>query len=304
MRALILHHFPFHYEMIPSILQQFKDYEIDMYLTQKTTDFMNWYVIYKQLNNKFNLVYNLRDNDNNYDVIIIDTDDDLICSNIYNQYYASLGIPCYIINHIKTGCRSTINKEYRFERDIHGIHKTGDDFHFCGYDYINVNDKINKLSDRVSVAIIGDIVNEEENFLNDMINRFENFDEIDFYIINRTTPYWYNEGKKYPNIKFFINCNTQIMFKILEKCHYVYFFGWKRAIKTCTASVGLSFSTLCRLLCCERCQSQYEIQSPIFKSMTDKFKLEKITKNDLENIYNERNRLIQMNSKNLVSLTK
>lgn len=295
-KCIILHGFWFHYEMIPSCLEQFKNYDIDLYISQNTEDFRNWYVIFKRLNISFNVIFSITHK--NYDLVILPTDDDKVMYNLYNEKLN--GIPCYIINHLATtGNRTLIDDKYKKDIDIHGIHtlRGSNQFHFCGYNYIDVEEKFTKLSNRISIAILGDLVNEEDNFLMDMKNRFINFEDIDFYIINRMTPYWVKEASKYPNIKLFISCNTQIMFKILEKCHYVYFFGVKRGLKSCSACFGCAFTTLCKIVCCERIKSMYEFTTPLYKSMNDRFFIEKITKNDLEKIKNERNFLMIETSK-------
>ena len=298
MKTIILHHFPFHYEMIPSILTQFQNYEIDLYFTQKNDDLKNWISIYSQINIPYKIIDQI--NHKNYDLIILDTDDDQIMCQIYNDYFK--GIPIYIINHINDGNRSNIDPIFKKMINIHGINEKFTPFHFCGFRYINIEEKLKKLSNKISVAIIGDIINEEEDFLESLIKRFKNFNDIDFYIINRNYPYWYN--KKYLNIKYFINCNTQIMFKILERCHYVYFFAFTRGLKTCSACFGISFSTLSRMVCCERTKEQYNIETPIFKNMDENFNLKPITKEIIIKINNERESLINQTGTYIKNLLK
>jgi len=298
MKTIILHHFPFHYEMIPSILTQFQDYKIDLYFTQKTDDLKNWNNIYSQTNIPYNIIDQIKHK--NYELVILDTDDDQIMCQVYNDYFK--GIPVYIINHSKDGNRSKIDEIFKRTIDIHGINKKLNPFHFCGFRYINIEEKLKKLSNKISVAIIGDIINEETDFLDNLIKRFKNFNDIDFYIINRNYPYWYT--KKYLNIKYFINCNTQIMFKILERCHYIYFFAFSRGINTCSACFGLSYSTLCRMVCCERIREQYNIKTPIFKNMTESFDLIPLNKENLIDINIERESLINQTGTYIKNLLK
>ena len=241
-----------------------------------------WISIYSKLNYNINYLNSI--SKTNYDLVILDTDDDREMCKLYNQLF--LGIPVYIVNHVKTGNRSTIPEQFKLDIDIHGIQKEGQPFHFCGYNFLSVEEKLTTLSPRPSVAIIGDVINEEKDFLDLLKNRFTNFDEIDFYIINRIPPYWKTD--KYSNIKYFINCNTILMFKILARCHYVYYFALKRGTETCSACVGMAFSNLCRLLCWETKKKQYETVSPIYKSFDERFELKPIKKEDLIQVEVER----------------
>lgn len=298
MKAIVLHHYYYHYEMIPSILTQFKDYEIDLFFTQKNEDLKSWNTIYSQLNIPYNMIDQIKHR--NYDLIILDTDDDKIMCHVYNDYFR--GIPIYIIKHVKDGDRSNITPSLKKTIDVHGINQKFTSFHFCGFRYISVEEKLKKISNKISVAIIGDIVNEEKDFLNSLIKRVKNFNDIDFYIINRTYPYWYT--KKYLNIKYFISCSTQIMFKILERCHYIYFFGFTRGVDKSSACFGLSYSTLCRMVCCDRSREQYNIETPIFKNMSDSFELKPLIKENLIDIDNERETLINQTGIHIKNLLK
>ena len=136
-KTIILHHFSFHYEMIPSILEQFHDYEIDLYFTQKNDDLNNWNKIYSQMNIPYKIIEQIKHR--NYDLIILDTDDDQIMCQVYNDYFH--GIPIYIINHSKEGNRSKIYPEFKRIIDIHGIQEKLSPFHFCGFNYINIEEK-------------------------------------------------------------------------------------------------------------------------------------------------------------------
>lgn len=281
-KAIILHGFWFHFEMLGSIYELFgNEYELDLY-AKPFPQLFEWITIYSKLNLNVNYLNSI--SNTNYDLVILDTDDDKEMCELYNRYF--FGIPVYVINHVNTGNRSNITKQFKFDIDIHGIQQEGKPFHFCGYNYLSVEEKVKNLSPIISVAIIGDVVNEEKDFLDLLKNRFTNFEDIDFYVINRTPPYWMTD--RYSNIKYFINCNTILMFKILARCHYVYYFALKRGTQTCSACVGMAYANLCRLLCWETKKQQYEIVSPMFKSFEERFELKPISKEDLMSIEVER----------------
>lgn len=332
--AILLHGFPFHYEMIGSIIEQFgAKYKLDI-LAADTPDLRNWRYVYSRLGANHSFITTINRVD--YDLVILDTDDDKTMCNVYNQYFTP--IPVYVINHIKTGNRSSLG-EARAQRapsatphdplipqpvarrdrqptacaqpvntldittpstsippvfaiDIQGIHKPGAPFHFCGYNYINTEQKVKSLSARISVAVIGDIINEELHFFTLLKNRFINFEDIDFYIINRNIPYWRADAAPYKNVILMIQCDTVNMFRVLEKCHYVYFFADKRGLMTSSACFGMAFSTLCRMVCSPDKRDQYEITTPLFKPKNEVFELPTLTRIDIESVENERKRLV------------
>lgn len=294
MRAIVLHSIWCHYEMLGSVLQQFGDnYAIDIYFPQMTHEILSWINIYRKRFD-FAVVSTVT---GKYDLSILHTDDDLEMCKLYTaQLYPC---PIYVINHCKVGCRSTIPKDTLINIDIHGIQQYGNRFHFCGYDYVTINEKIRALSPKTSICVIGAISKEEVNFLDEMQARIINFGDIEIYIINRTLPPWYNPDTTPPNVKLYISVSAEEMFKLLVRSHYVYFFAYKRGISTCSASFGLSYTTLCRMVCGDRSRVQYELTSPIFKAMDDKFSLNPLTSDEIREIYAERTTLIQKTSATL-----
>lgn len=285
-KAILLHSLPFHYEMIGSILHHFSHYSIDIL----SLDNNQWHIVYSKLFKNYNCIHTILDT--NYDLCILDTDDDINMCNTYNKYFQS--IPIYIINHIKDGNRSTISDHYKKCINIHGIQHPSQPFHFCGYKYIqNTQDKLKLLSNKITVTIIGDIINTERYFFKSLINRISNFENIDFHVINRRKSLW---ALLYPNIHYHIDCTTQEMFNILERSHYIYFFADTRGKYTSSACFGLAYSTLCRLVCSQDKKDQYEITSPLFQKMDNKFTLEPVSKEDIENVEKERDMLLSKTS--------
>lgn len=306
MKAIVLHSIHCHYEMIGSILEQFKeDYAIDIYFPHITHEIQSWIKLYTKC---FGSVRIVRTVDKNYDLCILHTDDDLEMCKIYSNILYPC--PVYIVNHIKTGCRSVIPRDKNpvWNINIHGIQPLGQPFHFCGYNYTTVEQKIKSIHaqtrTRTSVCVIGAISKEETNFLAEMQSRILNFPDIDVYIINRALPPWYVAGSLPPNVKLYISIDAEEMFELLSKSHYVYFFAYKRGIQTCSAAFGLAYTTLCKMVCCDRSESQYELTSPIFKTMTDKFTLEPLNEDDVREVYAERTLLIQKTNSSIKSLIR
>lgn len=292
--AIILHSIPFHYEMLGSVLHHFSEYTIDILSIQDHY----WNQIYSKLYKNYKCIPSIIHTD--YDLCILPTDDDTTMCDVYKNFF--LGKPVYIINHIKTGNRSTIPEQYKKCIDIHGIQNPLQPFHFCGYKYtVSTLDKVRLLSKRVSVAIVGDIINTERFFFKELFNRFTNFKDIDFYIINRLPSIWKID---FPNVYYHINCNTEEMFNILEQCHYMYFFAYKRGKMTSSACFGLGYSTLCRMLCSSDKKEQYEIESPLFENMESKITLAPVSKEDIEMVQVERDLLISKTSEFISEILK
>ena len=306
-KLLILHGIPCHYEMLPSILVHFQNFEIDI-LSCTSPDIYDWASHFlNKLNIQFNMIVNFRMlkniQDKKYDLCILPTDDDYLMSILYDNALDS--IPLYVINHARgEGIRSKIHSPQKYALDIHGIQNRNQPFHFCGVDFISVNDKMKLLSKpRISVAILGGLAGEEENFLSDLKRRIKNFEDIDFYIINRFPVYWMSEGAKHSNIHFFIQCTTATMFEILKRCHYMYFFAHKRgSVNTCSACFGMSYSFLCRLVCDTKRMEQYEIKTPLFKDMDEQFELQCLSEKEVYEMEQERRELISKTSDNIKTL--
>ena len=114
-KVLILHGFPYHYEMIPSVLYYFRDYDIDLFSTPFSYDFVQWiYHFYKKLNVTFRVIKNLVPEQ--YDLCIFPTDDDKIMSFHYHKLF--FGTPIYIINHLKGVNRTIVPEYFKYCLDI------------------------------------------------------------------------------------------------------------------------------------------------------------------------------------------
>lgn len=300
-KVLILHGLGCHYEMIPSVLEQFKDYEIDLIVNIITGDLVHWFnSFYAKLNVPFNIITSI--SHKNYDLCCLPTDDD---KKMYEFYKKNLvGLPVYIINHLKGVNRTKIDDSYKYCIDIHGIQEVNGPYHFCGSTVLDIEKKIFTISKQIiSVAIIGDIIIREENLLEDLKRKFTNFHQIEFFIINRRiTSSLLSEGLKYNNVHFFLNCDAQTMFQILERCHYIYFFSPAVDLTNSSGCFGLSYSFLCRLICNKRRQIQLENETPLFTGEEDKFELKPLQKEQIIEIEKERTKFISKTSNDIKNL--
>lgn len=301
-KAAILHGIRCHYEMLGSVIEQFKN-DYDLYIV--TTPFnlnceelQDWLALYKRLT----VLPNLIDDPNelidlNPDVCIIHTDDDHWSGSVYCQFF--LNKPLIIVRHIDIAKRTNVAIDENVHiLTIQGVPDLYQRTWSCMWNGITAQDKFKKLSTRPLICVLGDIINEEDDFLKLMMNRITNFNEIDVFIANRNAPTQETElYNTLPNVLMVSNCSTQFMFEMLTRAHYVYFFAHKRGTHTSSAAFPISFTMLCRMISCSRCKNQYGLESPLFYDMDDKFEIKPINKKDIENVERERQMLIERTSK-------
>ena len=300
-KVLILHGLPCHYEMIPSVLEQFKDYEIDLLVNRIRIELEHWFnYFYAKLKVRLRIITNI--SDKNYDLCCLPTDDD---KKMYEFYKKKLvGIPVYIINHLKGSNRTEIDGSYKYCIDMHGIQEVNGPHHFCGSTVLDIEKKVFTISKPIiSVAIIGDIIIREENLLEDLKRKFTNFHQIEFFIISRRIKIsLLSEGLNHNNIHFLLNCDAHTMFQILERCHYIYYFSPTVDLTNSSGCFGLSYSFLCRLICDTRRQRQLENETPLFTGVEDKFELKPLDKEQIIEIEKERTKFISETSNHIKNL--
>lgn len=301
-KAAILHGIRCHYEMLGSVIEQFKtNYELYLITTPfnlQSEELRDWLELYTRLSISPNLI----DDPNvlmnlNPDVCIIHTDDDHWAGSVYSQFF--INRPLFIVRHIDIAKRTNVSLDENVHTlTIQGVHDVDKRIWSCAWNGITVQDKLKNLSSRPLICVLGDIINEEDNFLKSMMERIINFDEIEVFIANRTN--LNQETELYntmPNVLMVPNCSTQLMFEMLSRAHYVYFFAHKRGTHTSSAAFPISFTMLCRMISCSRCKNQYGIESPLFYDMDEKFEVKPLTKDDIENVDQERQMLIESTHK-------
>lgn len=301
-KVLILHGFPYHYEMIPSVLYYFRDYDIDLFSSPFSYDFVQWiYHFYKKLNVTFRVIKTLVPKQ--YDLCIFPTDDDKIMSFHYHKLF--FGTPIYIINHQKGVNRTIVPEDFKYCLDIQGIQNKNVPFHFCGCFYMNLEKKLSTIAKlTINVAVIGNgAITPDSNFLSTLRNRFSNFNVIQFFIINRVLePAFVKEVNGIYNVHLHSNCDSETMFHLLEKSHYIYYFPSKVDLTKSSGCFGLSYSFLCRMICPPEYASALETSLALTIEDDESMELKPVDKFHLIELERERRRFINATSDHLKKL--
>lgn len=142
---------------------------------------------------------------------------------------------------------------------------------------IKKNEIINK-SNNINIIYYNNQYKNIEDIINIFINSFEDFNEINFYIINKEHNIINN--KKYNNIYINDNDNEDL----LIKCHYILIYNNNNDIKP----LILGFNYGCQLIINKKECINYNIKSNIILEKKIKLKL----KPSLEILYNEINELL------------
>ena len=293
-KIIILHGLNCHYHILCSFIEQFQDYEIDLFLPQEVTPntyqtekFDGWAQVCDHMNLKYTLVDSIKQvNKKQYDFCVLDTDDDTVGVSYYKRYFN--GLPIIVINHERRKARDNINPLYRRHLWTWGTHTPSSDYYFFGCHYLNIDTKMHLLSPRTSVVIVGDAADDVENSPQSLENHIINFNDIDFYIIYRKQPKTYNPLYVYPNITYLISCTTNHMNYILAQSHYIWYYKIK---DKCTSCTHMSYSMLCRCVLHQASQHQYEIKTPLFGGDEDRFELPHLSIQDVTAISHERDHL-------------
>lgn len=309
MKISLFHGFPtIHYEMLGYIIDYFisMNLEIDYYLFLNDS-YIDWSSYYnKNFKTKINFKNILTFDPDNYDFIIIITDDDPLFPITDNQVFKIL------TPEMKIKVKEW-EKKYDYTKiisiDHHSTQRRKDVLARLGtrffnsrpdcnwvlpcYQAINKFDKkiLLQNNQKIIVSCVGtNNIPPSDDFLKSL---FENFDQIEFNFINRKI------NKKFPsqNIRIWENCSTEIMMNIIKQSHYVLCLDNlenKQPISNLMSGVvPISFNYGCQLIIPETWQKFYNFKSiikyqdnilqnsPIITKLT----LSKET--NLDNIYNE-----------------
>lgn len=290
-KVVIIHGLSVHYHIICSFIEQFQDYTIDLLFPHEVnTDpcriekFDVWAQLCDQLNLKYNVIRKITPRQK-YDYCVLDTDDDKVGNSYYNRYFK--GTPVLVINHSRGLNRDSIHPDHTRQLWIWGAHNPSSDYYFFGFHYLNIETKMRLLTPKISVVIVGCPALDMENSPQSLVNHLVNFNDIDFYIINRKFPKTYNPN--YQNIKYMILCDTPQMNYILAQSHYVWFYTSTR--RECSSSIHMAYTMLCRCVLHSVSRNQYGIQTPIFGGDDDRFVLPPLTRQDVIAVSDERDYL-------------
>jgi len=293
MRIAVYHGLEYiHYEMLGYLIEYIKNmymlkFNIYAKIINGGIDWLNYY------NDNFNINMSWKNpdlfNPNNYDYIILLTDDDMTFTNDWLKKYNNKII---MINHFHKNRR--ILTKYSVGTRFF-VSNPSQKWALPSYIGINKNDKLKTLTNKIIVSCIG-IQNRPPStlFLRDL---FINFDEIEFNIIARYIPHKYNSN----NIYTYTNPPPQIMFNIIKKSHYILCIDIPHNINSksnsISGSIPLSFSYGCNLILPEIWQKYYNFKSSIsyldnHVQNNGQSKLTLSKNINLDNIYNELYELI------------
>ncbi len=311
MKILIPHFLWCHYEMIGAFLQYFKEHDIYILISDSiilNEECRSWLRLYSD-HFKFNLVI-VKENEpfileDTYDIFINHTDDIKFHNTIKGGYIFSKDLCVYHQNPPRTSIYSNYLPVHGLQNVYeNNAYKYRNQPYFSStWNYINVEDKLKALSSNISVAVIGGLTVEEDNFFNKLINRFINFNEITFYIIGRLTIKDHDNVLP-DNIKILNFISAEDMFQILSICHYMYYFTEKRGISSGSGNIPLAYTTLCKLVACKRVKDQYDINIGEFRDNEERFTLNPVGEEDLLSIEKERSVIIENTKNNLNTLLK
>ena len=281
-----------HYEMLGYILEYIKHtpyitFNIYAKLIYSGIDWLNYY------NDNFNMNISWYDPDNfnpeNYDYIILLTDDDMTFKNDWLiKYYNKI----ITINHFHKNRR--ILTKYNIGTRFF-VSNPEQKWTLPSYIGINKNDKLNTLTNKIIVSCIGiQNIPPSTLFLRDL---FTNFDEIEFHIIARNISYNYDNN----NIYTYTNPTPQFMFNIIKKSQYILCIdkphNHNPKSNSISGAIPLSFSYGCNLIIPEIWQTYYNFKSCIsyldnHVQNNGQSKLTLSKNINLDNIYNELYELI------------
>ena len=176
-----------------------------------------------------------------YDLIIINTDDDKNAFNFYNYFFN--GCKLFVINISPNQTRSkSVSPHLVFSMFQQGMNSNPDQIEYhLGWNRLTVNEKMTRISERITVVVVGKVSDRCPNFFSNLKSNISNFADIDFVFINRSFSRTIDE----PNFTFIQQCNTNEMFDYLDKAHYLYFYPDDLNEIVCTSGmVCLCYATL------------------------------------------------------------
>jgi GR25 family glycosyltransferase involved in LPS biosynthesis len=288
MKVSIFNGFNFHYEMIGYVIDYFKsNILLDIY-TPISNISIEWKEYYENVFNiKLNW-YNVNDYDPaNYDNIILLTDDDY---SFKEEWLKNHSTKIICINH--NGSRIRRRTSYHIGTRYFNL-RPQCNWAIPSYQIINIEEKkkILKENNKINILMLG--TQNTPHSENILISLFDNFDDIEFHIINRMIPYKYTKQ----NISIYQNCSVDAMISIAKKCDYILCVDYtlenghinKQPIhNSMSSSVPLSFSIGCQLIIPSAWNDYYKFKSAI--TYDDMIHLNKETK--LNDIYDELNEII------------
>lgn len=319
MRFLLVHQLHCHYEMIPSFISYFSKLgELDIVMGdilcisgELSDEIAGWKKVFDACGE-----YKLYTTSNftctkPYDYILMDTED-----YINNWKWLNLNLMKYpmltsVNSKIIGVChdKKTIVSKVSTLLYMQGIDKNL--FYYCGVNLISTDKKfkIVNATPKINVAIVGDIVNREHDFLEVLTKRIKNYQDIQFHFVNRhfSTNFLEVIDKYEITIKMYTNLNASTMMSLLFTCDAMYYYpevlsniGTKS-----TGSLMLAYSTLCKLIC----PSEYIVTANMNPSSgfflvgpNDSVTISKLSMDDISHLHDDHEYLSSSTSASISSI--
>jgi hypothetical protein len=262
MRIAIYHGFTIiHYEMLGYLIEYFlkSKIEINIYADMSIINDLEWYEYYNKLFNIEMKWYSCNNfNPNNYDYIILLTDDDYS----FKEEWINKD-KIIIIDHSAHIRRANNNVLERIGTRFFS-NRPSCKWALPCYNGISKINKIKYLEneDKINIVCIG-IQNRPPSifFLKKLFNNFNN---IIFHIISRNLD---NIYLNYDNIKTYLYCPTKLMFEIVKKSHYILCIdnphNSEPIANSMSGAIPISFSYGCNLIIPSIWQKYYNFKSII-----------------------------------------
>lgn len=311
---LLIHKFPCHYEMIPSVINYFGGENLDCIIGFAKT---NWKPMYDKISNMINKPYNLINLDTlltqkkYYDYIIIDTEDAQpnweFIGNYMKNYEDRLldgRTKIFVVSHNSNLPVASyfISDKYITRMYIQGIQLSQNIEHYY-YNAVRAIDankklKIIKRDKVIRVAVVGDIVNRDKNFIANLKKRITNYSNIEFQFISRKySDCFISSLDSSLTVKLNESITATEMYNILFLCDYIYYYPEYTVNdigSKATGSFNMAYSTLCKYICPIQFIEQYDMNQQCgsyLKNPNDSITLTKITYDDILLIEEDGNRM-------------
>jgi hypothetical protein len=244
MNIAIYNSFPFHYEMFGYIMDYCKKNNINLDIYTNQLKDMGWLKFYESYFTFNYIDYTKFQYENDYDKIILLTDDDTLFLNKGSHLDKTICIDhsCFLRNKL-----INIHIGTRFYTDRPSL-----DWILPVYRLINLEEKVNNST---IVCIGSSIPIDFSNFIN-----FTNYKLI---LINRNINS--KAFKKYNNVTCYKNLDTSNMIEILKKSSYVLIsnIDKEHMCQKISAAIPLGINCLCNLILPKKMNDIYKFKSAI-----------------------------------------
>lgn len=286
MKLAIFNSFYFHFEMYGYIIDYCIKNNIKLDIFTHIDEDLGWIQFYKNtfdsdLINYINIEKKKFDIKNDYDKIILTTDDDKnIPDNIINEKFIC-------IDHFEELRRPGvgIHISTRFFEKRPKI-----DWALPVYQLIDIKEK-QKIS-QPNVVCIGRFCPKNMKLFE---KQFEGFNETNFFFIDRYIEEYKHLYNKYKNITYLNKMKTTDMIDLLKKSDYILITNENEdhINKSISAAIPLGLNCLCRIIMPTKMNEYYKFKSVL--TYDSEIKLEKpdfeLIEEDLEGLINQRNKV-------------